>query len=337
MDKDNMGKIIETLLSVPKDNPFLEGNERIVSAISDYFANPDDNTLLDVLEAIRIRLKENGQFLLPVNEDQIEDQKGLLFRTLDMKNNTSWLPLFTSADETEKGPESEFMPYSIYQALRDCLNADVDGAVINPWGQDFALPKDLIQMILQANEEDPKSVVGKTLKRSDLADGSLLKEAVLKYCEKMTMPYFTLLLQLLRDCYVFVPCTAVMGNEDQAEVEQIIQGESGGESPRTHKFTNKEEIRFIPDILHDGDKYYFPVFTSVEEMGEYGDKFSKVGEHIMNVMPLAENNEKNVFGLLINPFTDACIIHRKAFDIMRLMPSMVEEETEESDDGRILS
>lgn len=32
----------------------------------------------------------------------------------------------------------------------------------------------------------------------------------------------------------------------------------------------------IPDILQNGDEYFFSVFTSAAEMGEYGDNFSKI-------------------------------------------------------------
>ena len=99
---------------------------------------------------------------------------------------------------------------------------------------------------------------------------------------------------------------------------------------------NKEEIRFIPDIFRDGEEFFFPVFTTAEEMGEYGEHFSKIGEHILNVLPLAENSEKDVVGLIINPFTDACVIHKDLFRMIKGMQTMIEEE-EGSGHGRHLS
>ena len=48
----------------------------------------------------------------------------------------------------------------------------------------------------------------------------------------------------------------------------------------------------IPDILQNGDKFFFPAFTSAEEMGEYGSAFSKVAHHFLDVIKLAAGNEK---------------------------------------------
>ena len=41
-------------------------------------------------------------------------------------------------------------------------------------------------------------------------------------------------------------------------------------------FSTKEAVRMIPDILQNGEQFFFPIFSSVEEMGEYGEHFSKV-------------------------------------------------------------
>jgi hypothetical protein len=32
----------------------------------------------------------------------------------------------------------------------------------------------------------------------------------------------------------------------------------------------------VPDILQNGEEFFFPVFNTAEEMGEYGDYFSKI-------------------------------------------------------------
>ena len=39
-------------------------------------------------------------------------------------------------------------------------------------------------------------------------------------------------------------------------------------------FSTKEAVRMIPDILQNGEQFFFPIFSSVEEMGEYGEHFS---------------------------------------------------------------
>ena len=54
-------------------------------------------------------------------------------------------------------------------------------------------------------------------------------------------------------------------------------------------FSTKEAVRMIPDILQNGEQFFFPIFSSVEEMGEYGEHFSKVQKHILEVIPMARS------------------------------------------------
>ena len=44
--------------------------------------------------------------------------------------------------------------------------------------------------------------------------------------------------------------------------------------------------------------FFFPVFTSDDEMGEYGEDFSKLQRHFLEAAALARNNEKNVRGIV---------------------------------------
>ncbi len=50
------------------------------------------------------------------------------------------------------------------------------------------------------------------------------------------------------------------------------------------EITVQDDVRLVPDILQRDDKYYFPVFTSDEEMGEYGNSFSHVRTHLLNAI-----------------------------------------------------
>ena len=80
----------------------------------------------------------------------------------------------------------------------------------------------------------------------------------------------------------------------------------------------------VPDILMNGDDYFFPAFTSAEEMGEYGNNFSKVQKHIMEVIALARGNEKDVVGVVINAFTEPFVLGKELFEIIEKM-NMPEE------------
>lgn len=89
-------------------------------------------------------------------------------------------------------------------------------------------------------------------------------------------------------------------------------------------FTNNEEVRLIPDILQNGDNYFFPIFSSAEEMGEYGEHFSKVQKHILEVIPMARNNEKNVTGIVLNAFTEPFVLDAEIFDMVENMKTRLE-------------
>jgi hypothetical protein len=63
-------------------------------------------------------------------------------------------------------------------------------------------------------------------------------------------------------------------------------------------------------------------------MGEYGKGFSKVARHILDVIPLARNNEKNVKGIVINAFGESFILDRKLFDLIEGLESRLLEVIE---------
>ena len=130
-------------------------------------------------------------------------------------------------------------------------------------------------------------------RKAALEDGSLLKEKIGKYLESRTERDFLNIMPVLEDSWVYVPCTAVMSDADRKKVE--------------------DPIRFIPDILQKGDEFFFPAFTSEEEMGEYGNGFSKIAQHMQNVLVMAQNNEKKVSGIVINAFTEPFVVNAAMF------------------------
>lgn len=97
-----------------------------------------------------------------------------------------------------------------------------------------------------------------------------------------------------------------MDAADKGEIDSIIGQE----------FTAHDNIRMVPDILQNDDNYFFPVFTTDEEMGEYGEHFSKIQSHFLEAMNLARNNEKNVCGIVINAFSESFVIPIELFDII---------------------
>ena len=83
--------------------------------------------------------------------------------------------------------------------------------------------------------------------------------------------------------------------------------------------------RFIPDILQNGGAFFFPIFSTTEAMGEYGEHFSKVQKHILEVIPLARNNEKQLEGIVLNAFTEPFVLDADIWDMVEKMKSRIIE------------
>ena len=159
----------------------------------------------------------------------------------------------------------------------------------------------------------------------DLEDGSMLKAAVKKVNEERNEANFIDVLEILRDSYVWIPYTAVFSEEDDARIQKMLNEKDANKEDLVGlEFTTNDQVRLVPDILQNGDNFFFPIFSSAEEMGEYGKNFSKIQKHILEVIPLARNNEKNVAGIVLNAFSDPFVLETKIFDIVENMKSRVE-------------
>ncbi len=163
------------------------------------------------------------------------------------------------------------------------------------------------------------------LSKEDLKGGVLLKETIQKALDNWNQENLFEVLELLRDSDVWIPCRAVFSEMDQKRIEELI-----GDPDKTDfseligkEFSAKDHIRMIPDILQNDTGYYFPVFTSADEMGEYGNSFSKVEHSFMHSITLAENNEKEVKGIVINAFTQNFVLPRELFEVVKKLKSRV--------------
>jgi hypothetical protein len=90
-------------------------------------------------------------------------------------------------------------------------------------------------------------------------------------------------------------------------------------------FKTRGETRMIPDILRNGDAFFFPVFSSEAETGDYGRGFSMVFMPFLQAVTLAENNEKDVKGIVLNAFTEPFVISMEMCRMNRTMDSPSEE------------
>lgn len=165
------------------------------------------------------------------------------------------------------------------------------------------------------------------------ADQENLKRAIGICSRNKTQMNMIKLLRFLRDNWVWIPCTAIVSDADQAAMLKMIEEakESGGLESLVGKTIVLHDVtRLVPDILQNGDDYFFPVFTAEEEMDEYGKHFSKVEKHFLEAACLARNNQKAVKGIVINAFSEPFIIPLDLFDLIARMPSSIEKEETEN-------
>ncbi len=305
------------------EDPFLVGNEMIADAIAAYCGKNSEENLAAVLEAIRQRMHADGHFIVPVITN--ENNPGqFAFQKLQSQDGRNWMVSFTSKDEFEKGEPSQVMSNFIDTILEFSkeLRDETAGIVINPWGKSFLLTNDLIDSIFAADGGEEYRVPEDEITEELLEDGTYLQRAV-KICSKNRTPLNMIkLAKILRYSNVWIPCNQIMSEADRANAEKIVMEalEAGGPDALVGKeFVTKDEVRMIPDILQNGDSLFFPVFAAMEDMGEYGNNFSKVARPFTKAVKLAKNNEKPLEGIVINAFTDPVVIPNELFGLVEEM------------------
>ena len=206
------------------------------------------------------------------------------------------------------------------------------GTLLNEPNQDFGYHKGETIAFFVQKTEDERFVCVSDMNPSakitpeDLEDGSMLEAAVAKFNAERNEANFLDVLEILRDSYVWVPCNAIMSDADKTRFDEMIK--SAGEDLSKLKgleFTAQDETRLVPDILQNGDDYFFPIFTNEEAMGEYGDHFSKVQKHMLEVIQLARNNEKKPVGIVLNAFGDSFVLEQQVWDVVENMKSRIQD------------
>ena len=155
-------------------------------------------------------------------------------------------------------------------------------------------------------------------------DGERLRESVEVFLEDRSKENYIEILRILSDSYVWVPCNAVMSDHDLSKIEDLIeQADWDPDAIVGQTLSNDDEILMVPDLLQSQGDYFFPVFSSEAEMGKYGEPFSKVEQHMLDVIPWALSREVEVKGIVLNAFTQDFILPRELFDILGDMNSQL--------------
>ena len=224
--------------------------------------------------------------------------------------------------------EPEALPVSL---LEDCGEYAVGILEMEPQ-QDFGCHKGDKIEFFPLEVENQESVLicdmnsMKRFTEAELEDGTVLKTAIATFNAERNERNLLEVLLLLRDSNVWVPCNAVMSEADQKRFEELL-GDLGGDFEKLEgkEFVALDETRLIPDILQNGDALFFPVFSSIEEMGEYGDNFSKVEEPFLKALILAKNNDNDLTGIVVNAFSETFILDKELWEVVENMDSRLSE------------
>jgi hypothetical protein len=154
---------------VQKSDDGLAGNFVIEDAIQNFHEKSSRENLAAVLDSIHARMHEEGRLLIPIILTQrffdtldlgstkigdtvtVEQEQRFKLHHIETTDGKQWLVAFTSEKERDKGESTSSMSYCIADMLRDCRNMNESGVIINPWGRNFLLTKELINAILDSD------------------------------------------------------------------------------------------------------------------------------------------------------------------------------------------
>lgn len=164
--EENIGIAPESL-----DNTY--SNELIETAINNFYMQRNEDTFSDILSALHVTMKKDGQFIIPVETpesfidmfdvdkikvgDTITTTQDIRMKLQRIQTNDGkeWLAAFTNFKEVQKGAATSTITQSIEHYLKAVLQMEgVEGVVINPWDNAFSMDKDIINMFFEAIEQD---------------------------------------------------------------------------------------------------------------------------------------------------------------------------------------
>lgn len=152
-----------------------------------------------------------------------------------------------------------------------------------------------------------------------LKNGNVLRMLVEQFDNEPTKQHYIAVLHCLRDSIIWIP-----GNIKISDVDvKAIMAANVGDT-----FSPQQDMRFVPDILQNGDELFLPVFSGTEQMGEYGNNFSTIERHFFDAMRLVLAR-KDVCGIVLDPFTAPYVARREDFDFIGSLPSMLKLDNTE--------
>lgn len=140
--------------NIPFSDPTLAGNEQIEEVIRLFHRQQTPELFTAICLAIREQMGKDGHFIFPADITEDEDGNTLFsFKTIDLDIGPA-LVAFTSLEEKEKAPPSGAVSQFIDSVLEPLMQMDeIQGLILNPWGESLYLGKEDIGMILTPGSE----------------------------------------------------------------------------------------------------------------------------------------------------------------------------------------
>ncbi|MDD4690608.1 MAG: SseB family protein [Eubacteriales bacterium] len=111
----------------------------------------------------------------------------------------------------------------------------------------------------------------------------------------------------MRDSQIIVPMNVMMSKVD----EEMFMNVKVADEVSTH-----DNIRLKPDILQNGENFFFPIFSSAEQIPEdYGSHFSAINLSVLQCIEMAKSYEK-VCGLVLDAFTEPMVLEYAIADLI---------------------
>lgn len=129
-----------------KDKNLL-GNKLIEDAIAAMYKNLNEEKLARALSVIRSRMVDSGHLIVSVKPGE---NNRLELRPVRTGDGKQWFAAYTKFDEELKAndPVHSGFTAEISALLAITMQSpEVEGIIINPWGQAFKLDKNMIRII----------------------------------------------------------------------------------------------------------------------------------------------------------------------------------------------
>ncbi|MBQ9274068.1 MAG: ADP-ribosylglycohydrolase family protein [Succinivibrio sp.] len=338
LPEDLLAVLDDFLQQKPSDKQFfrdpqLEGNDLIEQAIKKYHAEPSAAHEQAVVQALSERLSQDGHLLFLMAEPD-EAGSDPVFRKVKSEDGTELPAAFTTLTQCYKGQSGPFGATFIDTLLTSCLTIETPGLIINPGGQAFRLNAAQMVSILQSSGQAADSVPEERITPDLLEDGSYLKRTVDSCRREFSALNVLRLMKVLRDSYVWIPCTATLSEDDYAQVKRTVKKtrrKKGAKGAVATGLNFQDNIRIVPDLLQLGEDFLFPVFSTAEEMGEQFRRSSKVQKPFLEVVTLAKHNQNKLKCIVINAFTAPFMLSLELCETIATMASSFKSEDKISD------